>query len=44
MPFVPLILLIMFFALAWHDEPVRPPVIERRTNQKHVHQEPLPYE
>jgi len=39
MSFVPLILLTMFFALIWHDEPVRPPVIERRANQKR-----LPYE
>jgi hypothetical protein len=39
MSLVALILLIMFFALVWHDEPVRLPVIERRTNQKR-----LPYE
>lgn len=39
MALVALILLIMFLALIWHDEPVRPPVIERRTNQKQ-----LPYE
>jgi hypothetical protein len=29
----------MFFALVWPDEPARPPVIERRANQKR-----LPYE
>jgi hypothetical protein len=36
---VAVILSIMFFALVWHDEPVRSPVIERRVNQKQ-----LPYE
>jgi hypothetical protein len=36
---VVVILSILFFALAWHDEPVRPPVIERRAKQNH-----LPYE
>jgi hypothetical protein len=29
----------MFIALAWHDEPARQPVIERRPKQKR-----LPYE
>jgi hypothetical protein len=36
MTFIPLILLIMFFALTWHNEPVRPAVIERRANQKRL--------
>jgi hypothetical protein len=36
MSLAPLILLIMFSALAWHDEPVRPPVIERRVNQQRL--------
>jgi hypothetical protein len=39
MSLVPVILSIMFFALAWHDEPARPAIIERRKNQKR-----LPYE
>ena len=36
---VVIVLSTLFFALAWHDEPARPPVIERRPNQKR-----LPYE
>jgi hypothetical protein len=36
MSFVPLILLTMFFALIWHDEPARPAVIEQRKNQKRL--------
>jgi hypothetical protein len=39
MSLVAIILSIMFFALCWHDEPVHPPVIEKRANQKR-----LPYE
>lgn len=34
MSLVPLILLIMFFALVWHDVPARPPIIERRAHQE----------
>jgi hypothetical protein len=29
---ITIVLLILFFALVWHDEPSRPPVIERRRN------------
>jgi hypothetical protein len=39
MSLIALILPIMFFALARHDEPAHPAVIERRANQKQ-----LPYE
>ena len=39
MSLVAIILSILFFALVKHDGPVRPPVVERRTNQKR-----LPYE
>jgi hypothetical protein len=39
MSFVAVSLSIMFFALVRQDGPVRPPVIERRANQKQ-----LPYE
>ena len=39
MSLIAIILSILFFALAWHDEPARPPVIERRANRKK-----LPYE
>ena len=30
------ILAIMFFALVCHDQPARPPVIERRAKQKQL--------
>ena len=36
---VVIVLSIMFIALAWHYEPARPPVNERRPNQNR-----LPYE
>jgi hypothetical protein len=36
MSLIAVILSIMFFALVWHDEPARPAVIERRTNQKRL--------
>ena len=39
MSLVAVILSIMFFALAWHDEHARPADMERRTTQKR-----LPYE
>ena len=39
MSLVAVILSLMFFALVWQDEPVQPPVIERRTNKRQ-----LPYE
>jgi len=36
MSLVAVILAVIFFALVWHDEPVRPPVIERRVNRKQL--------